>query len=72
MAIQVKDLLQNDNVSNLLSVIPILHALCRDGCGISALHIFFNSNFFSIISEKEVKMYFFQIFFSKFFSKHVF
>ena len=41
MAIQVKDLLQNDNVSNLLSVILILHALCRDGCGISALQKFF-------------------------------
>ena len=70
MAIQVKDLLQNDNVSNLLSVIPILHALCRDGCGISALHIFFTLIFSVSFQKKRWKCIFFKFFFQKCFLKN--
>ena len=65
--------------------------LCRDGCGISALQIFFflffkkhvwkillikhffnlfYSHFFSIISEKEVNIFFFHFFFQKCFLKN--
>ena len=79
------------STSNTNSGVRILLALCRDGCGISALQIFvfnfsknmfgknilkktffhlFYSNFFSIISEKEVKHFFFKFFFQKCFLKN--